>query len=242
MPRAHLLSAALLASVGVRSASSFVVNRPSLLRSRSFVGRVAFGEEYRIAHPTTERGFHRSTIVARGGRNNGKEKMPRGVKKENLPEKVCVTCNRPFTWRKKCVDHGASRRGHRRPDHRPARPTVQAPERLNPPPIRPSARPSAHPPTHSPTRPPRHAPGGSAAGTRSRRAVTGATASGRGWRSWSGSAPRAVSRAPRAGTTQTALRAVANRKGSAVAVEAPRRGWWRWMRPRLRLTPRRSRP
>ena len=24
--------------------------------------------------------------------------MPRGVKKENLPQKICVTCNRPFTW------------------------------------------------------------------------------------------------------------------------------------------------
>lgn len=27
--------------------------------------------------------------------------MPRGIKKENLPTKVCVTCNRPFNWRKK---------------------------------------------------------------------------------------------------------------------------------------------
>jgi hypothetical protein len=27
--------------------------------------------------------------------------MPRGVKKENLPSKVCVTCERPFVWRKK---------------------------------------------------------------------------------------------------------------------------------------------
>lgn len=27
--------------------------------------------------------------------------MPRGVKKENLPSKVCVVCERPFTWRKK---------------------------------------------------------------------------------------------------------------------------------------------
>ena len=27
--------------------------------------------------------------------------MPRGVKKENLPAKVCVVCERPFTWRKK---------------------------------------------------------------------------------------------------------------------------------------------
>jgi hypothetical protein len=27
--------------------------------------------------------------------------MPRGVKKENLPIKICVVCNRPFNWRKK---------------------------------------------------------------------------------------------------------------------------------------------
>ncbi len=27
--------------------------------------------------------------------------MPRGVKKEHLPSKICVTCGRPFTWRKK---------------------------------------------------------------------------------------------------------------------------------------------
>ena len=27
--------------------------------------------------------------------------MPRGVKKEHLPTKVCVVCERPFTWRKK---------------------------------------------------------------------------------------------------------------------------------------------
>lgn len=25
----------------------------------------------------------------------------KGVKKENLPTKTCITCNRPFTWRKK---------------------------------------------------------------------------------------------------------------------------------------------
>jgi hypothetical protein len=25
----------------------------------------------------------------------------RGVKKQNLPTKVCATCGRPFTWRKK---------------------------------------------------------------------------------------------------------------------------------------------
>lgn len=25
----------------------------------------------------------------------------RGVKKENLPEKICIVCRRPFAWRKK---------------------------------------------------------------------------------------------------------------------------------------------
>lgn len=27
--------------------------------------------------------------------------MPRGIKKESLPTKICLVCNRPFTWRKK---------------------------------------------------------------------------------------------------------------------------------------------
>ena len=38
------------------------------------------------------------TLAARGGRGS---RMPQGVKKENLPTKVCVVCQRPFTWRKK---------------------------------------------------------------------------------------------------------------------------------------------
>ena len=25
----------------------------------------------------------------------------KGVKKENLPTKICISCSRPFTWRKK---------------------------------------------------------------------------------------------------------------------------------------------
>ncbi|MDB9707873.1 DUF2256 domain-containing protein [Planktotalea frisia] len=27
--------------------------------------------------------------------------MPKGVKKENLPSKICACCGLPFTWRKK---------------------------------------------------------------------------------------------------------------------------------------------
>ena len=54
-----------------------------------------------------------SQLFARGRGSGGKSdnkknnkssetnNMPRGVKKEHLPSKVCVVCNRPFTWRKK---------------------------------------------------------------------------------------------------------------------------------------------
>jgi hypothetical protein len=45
-----------------------------------------------------------STSTSLAGRGNSKTQpnnMPRGVKKENLPTKICVVCERPFTWRKK---------------------------------------------------------------------------------------------------------------------------------------------
>ena len=37
----------------------------------------------------------------RGERGDQRKGEMRGVKKENLPSKVCVVCDRPFTWRKK---------------------------------------------------------------------------------------------------------------------------------------------
>jgi len=49
----------------------------------------------------------RSSSTAKDGKNRSSPStktpvgMPRGVKKENLPSKICVTCGRPFTWRKK---------------------------------------------------------------------------------------------------------------------------------------------
>ena len=27
--------------------------------------------------------------------------MPKQIKKSNLPTKICLTCNKPFAWRKK---------------------------------------------------------------------------------------------------------------------------------------------
>lgn len=51
-----------------------------------------------ISQTVTSRGL---SLQARGKGGSGKDKMPRGVKKEHLPSKICVVCERPFTWRKK---------------------------------------------------------------------------------------------------------------------------------------------
>ena len=45
---------------------------------------------------------HRSSVrLYSRSVNTSLRAMTHGVKKENLPSKMCVTCNRPFTWRKK---------------------------------------------------------------------------------------------------------------------------------------------
>lgn len=38
-------------------------------------------------------------MLARGGK--GQSRKGKGTKDENIPSKICVTCGRPFTWRKK---------------------------------------------------------------------------------------------------------------------------------------------
>jgi hypothetical protein len=43
-----------------------------------------------------------ATKTARfGKRGNGKVEKKERIQKLNLPEKICVACGRPFTWRKK---------------------------------------------------------------------------------------------------------------------------------------------
>jgi hypothetical protein len=64
-------------------------------------------------------------IVRLEGLARGGGRMPEKVSKANLPSKICVVCDRPFTWRKKwerCWDEvtvcskrcGAERRGAKR--------------------------------------------------------------------------------------------------------------------------------
>jgi Uncharacterized protein conserved in bacteria len=42
-----------------------------------------------------------STSSAGSGKSKDKQQPSRRISKSNLPEKICVVCNRPFTWRKK---------------------------------------------------------------------------------------------------------------------------------------------
>ena len=51
--------------------------------------------------------------------------MPTGIRKQDLPQKTCATCGRPFTWRKKwakvwdevryCSDRCRGARGSQKP-------------------------------------------------------------------------------------------------------------------------------
>eukprot|EP01026_Neomeris_dumetosa_P072385 TRINITY_DN736_c0_g2_i2.p5 TRINITY_DN736_c0_g2~~TRINITY_DN736_c0_g2_i2.p5 ORF type:complete len:114 (+),score=8.73 TRINITY_DN736_c0_g2_i2:254-595(+) len=51
---------------------------------------------------TIQRKIGTGQIICRGKSiEKSDKKMPRGVKKEHLPSKICLMCNRPFTWRKK---------------------------------------------------------------------------------------------------------------------------------------------
>ena len=52
------------------------------------------------ARPAPHRLADALTVLNARGRG-GAKRMPNGVAKENLPSKVCVSCGRPFTWRKK---------------------------------------------------------------------------------------------------------------------------------------------
>ena len=74
----------------------------SSFSSSSF--RVGGGSSHGVGIGLVRRQQHRSAVPwvvhVVAGRGNKSSAM-RGVKKENLPTKICVVCNRPFTWRKK---------------------------------------------------------------------------------------------------------------------------------------------
>jgi hypothetical protein len=72
-----------------------VVVHPELLLEKGFVSSFSSVHLSKTkSHRITWRLFGRG----KGGGDEKKEKKPN---KSNLPEKICVVCNRPFTWRKK---------------------------------------------------------------------------------------------------------------------------------------------
>jgi hypothetical protein len=85
---AWLAALRLIGAFTVKNQSHLPAARTTFLRKISAAGWPA-----RVCPPRQEF-FHGTTAVS----------MVRGVKKENLPQKVCVVCQRPFTWRKKWED------------------------------------------------------------------------------------------------------------------------------------------
>ena len=89
-----MLFASALAS---RLASSALLSRVAVASSpRSTLARFGFP-----AGRVSDRGAGLWVSAARGKRSKTDSGGMRGVKKENLPTKTCVVCDRPFTWRKK---------------------------------------------------------------------------------------------------------------------------------------------
>lgn len=67
-------------------------------RRRSIIIQAAISPSHLVPFVSTK-GDPRDT--RRSIQTAASRSMPNGVKKENLPQKICVVCNRPFTWRKK---------------------------------------------------------------------------------------------------------------------------------------------
>jgi hypothetical protein len=95
MSRPHLILLLVVGAKQIIHGASFSHGGPINYLQRTFHGR-----RFKPYGTTFAQKFHSSTsLQGRGGKNDkGPEKK---VKKENLPEKICVVCKRPFTWRKK---------------------------------------------------------------------------------------------------------------------------------------------
>ena len=83
---------------------------PSLAFDPPLLAGVGFSQHRQSIHSTSlaARGRSKSSAKSKSSKSKssssssgGGGSTMRGVKKENLPQKVCVVCHRPFTWRKK---------------------------------------------------------------------------------------------------------------------------------------------
>ena len=83
-----VLSLCMVTSCAIRCASSFILTSRAALPMRSIS----------LLTPTVSHRISWQLFGRKGVGNGNKEKKP---SKSNLPEKICVVCGRPFTWRKK---------------------------------------------------------------------------------------------------------------------------------------------
>lgn len=76
--------------------SGFLLLTNTITKSSHQLASNIFLSSNSLTRPTIKSySRHYSNIII------GITNMPRGVKKEHLPTKICLICNRPFTWRKK---------------------------------------------------------------------------------------------------------------------------------------------
>ena len=77
--------------------------RTAICSSSAFTHQLQFNSRVLRSPPLLPTQYrHQSATTSLGCNNNNSEVisiMPNGVKKENLPTKVCVVCGRPYTWR-----------------------------------------------------------------------------------------------------------------------------------------------
>jgi hypothetical protein len=82
----------------------FVTIRPSFAMQHRAIAFLSTPPQLHVDDNSLLRRKHdlHSTTVLMGRRGSGnKEKKEKATDKGNLPEKICVVCARPFTWRKK---------------------------------------------------------------------------------------------------------------------------------------------
>lgn len=95
---------------GPSSSSSSFLRTKTFLTTNSLTTTTTSGRTSCNPYQIRNNGSIRSTRLYRrrcgtssgAGSGKSKDKQPsRRISKSNLPEKICVVCNRPFTWRKK---------------------------------------------------------------------------------------------------------------------------------------------
>jgi hypothetical protein len=110
----YALGLLLMATLTARAPGFYHVGRRIAgTEAKALLGNVQFSRvrsDLSLCPQGQSLGRCRHLVQGRRGSGDGPPDKPsRGKKKGDLPEKVCVVCGRPFTWRKKWEKVGDER-------------------------------------------------------------------------------------------------------------------------------------